>query len=461
MALLTVSATSSTTVGSDIQAAIDAASPGDTIRILAGTYTKNLTVNKQLTILGPNSDGQNPRVAEAFVVGTVTFGAGAAGATFSGFSISGTVSTSGNVALSFENNLIVGPQGPRGFTGPSGPVGMQGPRGFTGPAGKSIVAGNGLDGSTLDSSGNQVVAVKYGSIAGTSIEGTNSNRLLPNGAAAGSLAYYNGSQWTTLPAGATDQVLKSSGSGLSWGTVSGSGGEGGVGPTGPTGPTGPQGVAGVKGDTGAAGLKGDTGPQGLKGDQGDIGPAGPRGTQGLKGDMGDTGPEGPRGPQGPQGAQGPVGPKGDRGEMGPQGPQGAQGPAGVCTCTGPGNGTVVGAYRAVQTASYTVNPATDYVLDIVKAGTYSLVLPSAEAVVGQIFIVNLSARASVSIKPSTGQVIDGHMQLDLGRIGSAVTIMSTGTDWIVLTEKKGLSTMDFLWNWCCYYIFFGWMRGTR
>ena len=58
-----------------IQSAIDAASSGDTINALAGTYNENLNISKQVSLTGPNV-GINPntgtRLAEAVITGTVT-----------------------------------------------------------------------------------------------------------------------------------------------------------------------------------------------------------------------------------------------------------------------------------------------------------------------------------------------------------------------------------------------------
>ena len=38
-----------------IQAAINAASQGDTIHVSAGTYAENLSINKELTFVGANT----------------------------------------------------------------------------------------------------------------------------------------------------------------------------------------------------------------------------------------------------------------------------------------------------------------------------------------------------------------------------------------------------------------------
>lgn len=53
-----------------IQAAINAASPGDVITVDAGTYVENIVVNKSLTILGPNANtsGCDARVPEAIII---------------------------------------------------------------------------------------------------------------------------------------------------------------------------------------------------------------------------------------------------------------------------------------------------------------------------------------------------------------------------------------------------------
>ncbi len=58
-----------------IQAAINAAAPGDTIQVAAATYAEQINVNKALTLLGPNAN-VNPntgvRGAEAIIIPTAS-----------------------------------------------------------------------------------------------------------------------------------------------------------------------------------------------------------------------------------------------------------------------------------------------------------------------------------------------------------------------------------------------------
>jgi serralysin len=104
-----------------IQAAVDAASNGDVILIAPGTYAELVTVNKDVTIVGPNggTPGTGARGAEAIVDGG--FYMHAAGATLDGLTILGGGSFAGNSAgiyVDVDNvtltNLIVQGDGSAG-----------------------------------------------------------------------------------------------------------------------------------------------------------------------------------------------------------------------------------------------------------------------------------------------------------------------------------------------------------
>ncbi len=99
-----------------IQAAIDAAVDGNTISAAAGTYTENLNVNKDVTIIGANDGvaGDGTRGAETIIDGQVVIAAD--GVTIDGVSIvgaaagqlgtTGVVVSSGSDGFSLVNSVI-------------------------------------------------------------------------------------------------------------------------------------------------------------------------------------------------------------------------------------------------------------------------------------------------------------------------------------------------------------------
>ena len=136
---------------------------------------------------------------------------------------------------------------------------------------------------------------------------------------AGSMFYWSGSAWVSVPQGA--QGVQ--------------GIQGVVGATGDAGADGSDGTAGIDGTDGARGiqgsqgLQGNTGSQGATGSKGDQGDQGAQGIQGATGSQGETGSQGSQGDTGAQGIQGLTGATGGQGEQGDQGDQGIQGVQGV------------------------------------------------------------------------------------------------------------------------------------
>jgi Ca2+-binding RTX toxin-like protein len=104
-----------------IQAAVDAANDGDTILVAAGTYTENVTIDVDVTLLGANHgvSGNDPRGAETVIAGTITLAAN--GITVDGFTVDGggtlgsAIRGAGSLSthsdISIDNNILTGQTG--------------------------------------------------------------------------------------------------------------------------------------------------------------------------------------------------------------------------------------------------------------------------------------------------------------------------------------------------------------
>ncbi|MFM7073471.1 MAG: hypothetical protein ACKO38_16910, partial [Planctomycetota bacterium] len=95
-----------------IQAAVTAAAAGDTVRVLAGTYAEQVSIGKQLSLIGPNATvaGTGTRNAEAIVTGGfVINGSSATNVTIAGFSVTGANVASSRGILLGNTNAVAGP----------------------------------------------------------------------------------------------------------------------------------------------------------------------------------------------------------------------------------------------------------------------------------------------------------------------------------------------------------------
>lgn len=100
-----------------IQGAVDAASSGDTINVAAGTYTENVNVNKQLTILGAQSGvdartrpgtGESIVQSGAATTNVPVFSVQADGVAIDGFTVQGANNSSGiALAAPFSGNQVL------------------------------------------------------------------------------------------------------------------------------------------------------------------------------------------------------------------------------------------------------------------------------------------------------------------------------------------------------------------
>ena len=93
---------------STIQAAVDAATAGDTILIAAGSYSENVTINKAVSLLGANAGvaGNAVRSAESSVLGRFTVAS--SGVTIDGLGFNGGASAiRGEAGANAYDNLTI------------------------------------------------------------------------------------------------------------------------------------------------------------------------------------------------------------------------------------------------------------------------------------------------------------------------------------------------------------------
>ena len=107
---------------STIQAAVTAAGPGDTIYVCPGSYPENVSITKDVTLLGPQyqvpADATNRTTASAEATiapasgGAINYGGGGTTGTVSGFTIGGSgdgiLALTGGDGYEWTNNVITG-----------------------------------------------------------------------------------------------------------------------------------------------------------------------------------------------------------------------------------------------------------------------------------------------------------------------------------------------------------------
>ena len=98
------------------------------------------------------------------------------------------------------------------------------------------------------------------------------------------------------------------------------------------------------------------------------------------------------------------------------------------------NGQIVGLeypYVAKATA-YTLS-VTDMMVEVTGAGTYNMTLPTAVGVTGKVYIIKKTGTSITQITTTSSQTIDGAASYNgLTSQFSKVTVMSNGTNWIII-----------------------------
>jgi hypothetical protein len=97
---------------------------------------------------------------------------------------------------------------------------------------------------------------------------------------------------------------------------------------------------------------------------------------------------------------------------------------------GGGGAASSGDYKA-KSANYTITTS-DYAINC-TSGTFTLTLPpAATATAGRMFVIKNSGAGTITVDPDGAELIDGSGTYVISTQYASITIMSTGTGWIII-----------------------------
>ena len=83
-----------------------------------------------------------------------------------------------------------------------------------------------------------------------------------------------------------------------------------------------------------------------------------------------------------------------------------------------------------KTSTYTLT-ASDYLVDC-TSGTFTLNLPTAVGISGKVYVIKNSGNGVITLDGNASETIDGALTFTLSQQFSSITIMSNGTNWIII-----------------------------
>jgi Pectate lyase superfamily protein len=86
-------------------------------------------------------------------------------------------------------------------------------------------------------------------------------------------------------------------------------------------------------------------------------------------------------------------------------------------------------HYVAKTTTYGI-AATDYMIDC-TSGTFTVTLPTAVSVAGQVYVIKNSGTGVITIATTSSQTIDGVTTQTLGTQYQSITVMSNGANWII------------------------------